>query len=195
MDLDWIQWGDAPTWFGSVAGAVALGFTAFTVRQQTKQLAAQQKINEETLENLRLERKTLQSEVRDRHTAQARQVKFTFELVPGDDFPDGPESCWYVAHVTNSSDEAIINLTVDYQGLEEPQAVRMKPDGGLMDQPCTAGPGHEVVFSSQHTYMGRLDQIYPRCLFTDAAGVDWVLDQDGRLVEDTPPTGSGESSE
>ncbi|MFE1024954.1 hypothetical protein ACFW5I_10365 [Streptomyces sp. NPDC058818] len=165
------------------------------MRQQTKQLAAQQEINKEQLENLRLERKALQAEVRDRHTAQARKVKFTFEIVPGEDFPDGPNSCWYSAHVTNDSDEAIRNLTVDYQGLEEVQAARLKPDTQLMEQPCTAGPGHEVVFSSQTTFIDHLYNIFPKCHFTDAAGVDWVLDQDGHLVEDAPPTSSGQSSE
>ncbi|MFE5757514.1 hypothetical protein ACFQ7M_19565 [Streptomyces massasporeus] len=184
MDLSWIQWGDAPTWFGSVAGAGALVFTAYTVRQQTRQLKEQQDFTREQMQNLLLERKALAAEVRDRHTAQARQVTFVFQIVAGEDFPDGPECCWYSAEVTNESDEAITNLTVDYGGLEELQAARLRPDSRLMDLPCVAGPGHKVAFSSQATYLERLDEIYPTCTFTDAAGVDWTLTQDGRLVEE-----------
>jgi hypothetical protein len=185
MVLGSIDWGDAPTWFGSVAGAAALGFTAFTVRQQTKQLRAQQELNEEQLKNLRLEQKALAAEVRDRHTAQARRVKFSLQTTPGQDFPDGPESCWYSAEVTNQSDEAVTDVTVDYDGWEEPQAARLRPDHILMDQPCVVGPGHVVAFASQSMHIDRLEEIYPTCTFKDAAGVRWILDTDGRLTEQT----------
>ncbi|MFF8016385.1 hypothetical protein [Streptomyces sp. NPDC007929] len=184
MDLGSINWGDAPTWFGSVAGAAALGFTAFTVRQQTNQLRAQQELNKEQLEIFRLERKALAAEVRDRHTAQARGVKFSLQKSAGQDFPDGPDSAWYSAEVTNQSDEAITDVTVDYNGWEEPQAARLSPDHILMDQPCVMGPGHVVAFSSQPTHIDRLEHIHPTCQFKDAAGVSWTLDQDGRLTED-----------
>jgi hypothetical protein len=81
MDLSWIQWGDAPTWFGSVAGAGALVFTAYTVRQQTRQLKEQQDFTREQMQNLLLERKALAAEVRDRHTARVRTSRTVLSAV------------------------------------------------------------------------------------------------------------------
>ncbi|WP_435246358.1 hypothetical protein [Streptomyces sp. NRRL F-5630] len=185
MNLGWIEWGDAPTWFGSVAGALALGFTAFTVRQQSKQLKEQQDFTAEQVQNLVLERDLLRAEVQDRQSAQARQVRFKVEFKTGEGFPFEPESAWWATTVVNDSDRAIDSAYVEFGGLEEPQAVRLVPSQQMMDLYCVVGPGHEVAFSSRPSSEDRLEASPPVLTFTDAAGLSWRLTEDGRLRRDS----------
>lgn len=82
-----IDWGDAPTWIGTVFAAAA--FTLATLLSQRRQIQDQQAFIGEQLLNLRAEREALAAAAGERRSAQARQVTLRTRLLIG---PEGHET-------------------------------------------------------------------------------------------------------
>jgi hypothetical protein len=188
-----------PTWIAAIAAVIlavgAIITAIFAIRvfgRQSRQLQAQERVNEKLAEMLPLQAEELRDALSARKRAQAAQIFIEVDRIPsaapgpagpGQQQP-GPASWRLMATVRNTSRQPIYDLHVIWQqGM-----VRMgKPDraGRLM-------PDSDVSFER----LGSLDAsppVDPGMLgaflaFRDAAGVRWAVREDGTLTDTSAPS-------
>ncbi|MFB7672926.1 hypothetical protein ACFC26_16110 [Kitasatospora purpeofusca] len=186
-----IDWGDAPTWFGFAAAAVAAGFAgagfvklrqqvndqqAFVVEQQTF-IAAQRAFMSEQSATLALERQELLAVAEDRSSAQARQVRMVVGREDGDGF----------ARIFNHSGSPIRGAEVKF-GPYVPEAFEVHPHnfelqvGSQHALPVAViGPGRVFEFWLRNHSAAAVANNRPTLEFTDGQSVRWSLDEHGEL--------------
>ncbi|MFD7413518.1 hypothetical protein [Kitasatospora purpeofusca] len=186
-----IDWGDAPTWAGFAAAALAAAFAvlsflklrqqvydqqAFIVEQQAF-IADQRAFMSEQSATLTLERQELLAAADERSSAQARQVRMDV----GSDGGDG------VARVFNHSGDPIRNVEVKF-GPYVTEALEVHPNNfqlprGVRQAPPVAviGPGRVFEFWLRNHSAAAVANNRPTLEFTDAQGVRWSLDEHGEL--------------
>jgi hypothetical protein len=166
--LSSIDWGDAPTWIGTVFGAAAAAFTLATLLSQRRQIQDQQAFIGEQLVNLRAEREALAAAAGERRSAQACQVTLRTRLVIGPEGPEDPDGYFFQVVVTNNSDRAITGVEADFGDLTAPQSPATRvTDRRIVDVPAGIGQCHAYVFASESSYLDRLEDVAVTAVFTD----------------------------
>ncbi|MFD9651753.1 hypothetical protein [Streptomyces mirabilis] len=176
--MDWIDWGDAPTWLGAVFAAAAAGAAVWTLKSQRDQIDEQRRFIAEQSMNLGLERQALLAAAQERHEAQARKIRL---------YPQAPT---YV-QVVNDSDDPIYDVHCEARGMPALHAVELAPSEGV-----GAGILADLVQGASRPYVHRLgvgreawfhvvtnERGAVHIRFTDAAGNKWVCDDAGGLHE------------
>ncbi|MFI5685888.1 hypothetical protein [Streptomyces sp. NPDC051636] len=70
-----INWGDVPTWLGTLFAAAAAGAAVWTMKSQRDQIREQRVFIGEQSATMALERAELRAAAEDRRWAQARRVR------------------------------------------------------------------------------------------------------------------------
>ncbi|MEU7431076.1 hypothetical protein AB0B07_09495 [Streptomyces sioyaensis] len=173
-----IDWGDAPTWFGSVFAAAAASFAYMTIKSQREQIEEQRIFIAEQSETLQLEREALRAAAVDRRETQARTVRV---YIP---------SSSHLLRVHNDSNSPIHDVTgvcgdVTALVAEEMDSMCRDTDsrvgdvrGGERVPVSLMGAGRSYAFSRPDTAL-----VWTGALFTDNDGVRWSLDLNGQLQE------------
>jgi len=183
--VDWIDWGDAPTWVGAAFAAAAAWAAYKTLRSQQKQIKEQQDFIERQQEVLSLERAELLAVAEDRKRAQAAQIRMEPHKSGGrDDGMGGFEGYdhWFVL-VRNDSDAPVRDVLVRFG--EAYNASRATDfDGNPWSVPVPLlGAERVAFFYSSRWPEASVDNNRPHVYFTDEAGVRWHLDEHGALEE------------
>ncbi|MEU9899677.1 hypothetical protein ACIBCS_42175 [Streptomyces phaeochromogenes] len=175
--VDWIDWGDAPTWGGAVFAAAAAAAAMWTLRSQQEQIAEQRVFIEQQSENLQLERQALLVAAQERRESQARDVFLSSE----------PS---YV-YASNNSREPLTSVECSDGGRPAVRAMAVSDRQNLAAQLMAQllrhgestvvedlGAQHIAVFQRPQGAAGPVT-----VTFTDAAGVRWTRDELGGLEE------------
>lgn len=177
-----IDWGDAPTWAGTVFAAAAAAAAIWTLKSQRDQIdeqrdfiAEQRALIADQSATLTLERAALVDAAEDRRRAQAESV--TWE-----------ENGWFEI-LGNYSNAPITNVRLEHPS--EPLEVGTVFDGNA----SLTGIGIDPI-EMPYAVLGigkRLGCERPQgsdetifATFTDNAGVRWRLDENGKLDEIPP---------
>ncbi|WP_037658767.1 hypothetical protein [Streptomyces griseofuscus] len=183
-----INWGDVPTWLGTIFAAAAAGAAVWTLKSQRDQIGEQRSFIAEQSANLQLERQQLMAELHDRRSTQARRVRLIrtaggAELDPETGQLAGADH-WTVI-VRNDSDAPVYDLTMTFAG--EPARwveTNERTGGGAV---AVLGRGQQAVFTSPFFVDTLLMRARPVTRFRDAEGVWWQLLHDEQLTETSPP--------
>ncbi|MFF7067322.1 hypothetical protein [Streptomyces pseudovenezuelae] len=181
INVDWVDWGDAPTWVGAFFAAAAAAAAFATLRSQRKQIREQQAFIREQERNLGLEREELLAAARDRRLAQARRIQLS---------PSEPA----FVRVTNASEDPIRDVDCESAGAPASLAVDVEPGEGASAELLASvilrsaeqhvarlGVGREAVFQVSALRRGTV-----KVRFTDSAGLRWELDDAGGLSPVAP---------
>ncbi|WP_406168348.1 hypothetical protein [Streptomyces sp. NBC_00996] len=171
-----INWGDAPTWLGTMFAAAAAGAAVWTLKSQRDQLDEQRVFIGEQSATLALERHELLAAARDRREAQARKIQLAAQ---------DPE---YV-QVINGSDDPITEVHCVTRGMPAFHAIEVAPGEGVGTGILAdlirgtsevhverLGVGREAWFHVMTNERGTV-----HVSFTDAAGNKWIRDDAGGL--------------
>ncbi|WP_330339395.1 hypothetical protein [Streptomyces sp. NBC_00557] len=195
-----INWGDVPTWLGTVFAAAAAGAAVWTLKSQRDQIREQRVFIAEQSATMALERAELRAAAEDRRWAQARRIRMT-QRKAGATTDQGeavPDNHWVVL-VTNDSDAPVKDVEVRFgtaYTAAQAQLIRaatLRPDqpGELLTVPVhLLGAGRTVQFLSQRYSPATVHNNPPTLYFTDDSGVRWSLDSHGDLKETDQQPGS-----
>ncbi|MGO4630516.1 hypothetical protein AB4225_06165 [Streptomyces sp. 2RAF24] len=180
-----IDWGDAPTWLAGGFAAAAAWYTRGMLRSQRQQIDEQRQFIIEQSTNLSLERAELRAQADTRRRAQARVVGMSASFTVDDESGVMPDH--WVVKVTNDSAEPIHGVTVRFgEAYSATEACEIRRSDGRRLRPVgvpigAIGPGRTFRFISARN--AAYVSARPRVNFVDGAGVQWELDEHGRLSE------------
>ncbi|MGA5322438.1 hypothetical protein ACPCIU_18630 [Streptomyces seoulensis] len=188
-----INWGDVPTWLGTVFAAAAAGAAVWTLKSQRDQIQEQRVFIAEQSATMELERAELRSAAEDRRWAQARRVRMHHQ--PAWSTPDaegnaGPDDHWVVI-ASNGSDAPVHQVEVRFgsaytaaEAYELSRESLHAHQGERRTIPLhLVGPSRRVRFHSQRWRSATVHNNRPTLYFTDDGGVRWSLDSYGKLEE------------
>lgn len=186
-----IDWGDAPTWVAGAFAAAAAFYTRGMLKSQREQIDEQREFIREQSANLELERAEFRAQAEDRKRAQAAQVRLTGQVVESGGGVHGPLNETWRARVENRSGEPIKDVVVRYGPSHTSIGSygRNDPDGHGRNfgiPLAVIGANGTFCFRSPTSSNGDLSNARPTALFTDSAGVRWLLDEHGALSEAPP---------
>ncbi|MDX3074608.1 hypothetical protein [Streptomyces sp. MI02-7b] len=181
-----IDWGDAPTWVAGAFAAVAAYYARGTMKSQQKQIEEQRHFIAEQSLNLALERAQLSAAAEDRKWEQARQISMKawiqggrFDRATGQ--TEGPRV--WSAEVLNGSPVAIWAIHLCFVPADQDAAgpgLEANPEGRFRHS--LAASEKEYLFSAPAP-LAVLERNRPVLHFRDDGGVEWALNEYGKLTE------------